>query len=921
MQSSPTTETAEAGARQNAAVTELSISGMTCQNCARHVTEAIQSVPGVRSATVSLENKNATVRWNAGAEPDVPAVIAAVKQAGYEAKAIEAGAMELLVTGMTCANCARHVTEAIQSVPAVRSAAVSLEAGRATVRWRPGAPRDLPAVLTAIAAAGYQAKPAEPAQDHSEHHRSRWQWNLILGVAVTAALMLGDWVFQLATAPWFRWLSFALAGAVQVFAGAQFYRGAWRQLKIGSSNMDTLVALGSTTAFGYSAWALLSGAGGHLYFMEAAAIITLISLGHWLEARVSDQAGSALKSLMQLAPQTARKISSSRREEAPSKFDIRHSSFGIGQSLLTSAAANEIEVPVSELCPGDRVALRPGDRVPVDGVVMEGESAVDEAMLTGESVPVDKKSGSELFAGTVNLNGRLVMRVTATGEGTALAHVIAAVQRAQTSRADIQRLGDRVSSIFVPVVVAIAIAAGLWWGLAPESAGKIHGVLEQFIWHSHAPVGVAAGFIIAAAVLIVACPCAMGLATPAAIMASANAAARRGILIRDGVALEKAGRITAVVFDKTGTLTVGKPEVAQILKVGCPDSPHPNPLPWGEGTAKNAFEHSSDSRFSERLTTILPLPAGEGRGEGNEITRMAATLARHSTHPVSQAITKISADEVAITDWKEICGRGVEAKSAIGNRQSAIVRLGSLRWLRELGVDLAAGEKFISEWSGQGATIVGLASENHLLGLFAVRDAIKTNARQVVDQLQRQGLEIFLVTGDNSLTAAGIARQVGIAAENVFAEVRPEQKAEFVKKLQSGGGTGVPPVRSKTETHGQDASATMRVAFVGDGINDAPALTQADLGIAVSRASDLAREAADIILLKSEIEAVPEALGLARATLWTIKQNLFWAFFYNALGVPLAALGFISPILCAAAMGFSDLIVIGNALRLLRWRA
>jgi Cu+-exporting ATPase len=789
----------------------------------------------------------------------------------------------LHVLGMTCQNCARHVTDAIQSVPGVRSASVTLDGGRAAVRWAAAAPQDVPAVIRAVAAAGYEANLVETAaHDGGGRRQSRWQWNLLIGIAVTAVLMTGEWGFNLAGEPWFQWLSFALAGVVQSFCGAQFYRGAWRQLKIGGSNMDTLVALGSTTAFGYSAWALLAGAGGHVYFMEAAAIISLISVGHWLEARVSDRAGGALKSLLNLAPQMARKIipaRSSGRESAPTKFDIRHSTFAMNQSRLTPAATEEIETPVSELKTGDRIVLRPGDRVPVDGVVLEGESAVDEAMLTGESAPADKKTGGELFAGTVNMNGRLVMRVTATGEATALAHIIAAVQRAQTSRADIQRLGDRVSSIFVPLIVCIALAAGLWWGFAPASAQGVHDWLAQFFWHTHAPAGAAAGFIIAAAVLIVACPCAMGLATPAAIMASANTAARRGILIRDGVALEKAGKITAVIFDKTGTLTVGKPEVVKVWEVSSQQS---------------------------------------------VVSGWAAELARNSTHPISQAIAGISAEKVEMTDWREIRGSGVEANiqhSTFNIQHSmAKARLGSLHWLKESGVDLAAGEKFIAEWTNQGATIVGLASENTLLGLFAVRDALKPSATKVVGQLQAQGLKIYLVTGDNSLTAASIAKQVGIAAENVFAEVRPEQKAEFVKKLQSGSGTGVSPVRSKTETHRQDACATMRVAFVGDGINDAPALTQADLGIAVSRASDVAREAADIILLKSEIEAVPEVLGLARATLRTIKQNLFWAFFYNALGVPLAAMGFISPIVCAAAMGVSDLIVIGNALRLLRWR-
>ena len=754
---------------------------------------------------------------------------------------------------MTCQNCARHVTDAIQSVPGVRSASVMLEGGRATVRWVSDASQNIPAVIQAVAAAGYEARLVETAaHDGGEQRQSRWQWNLLLGVAVTAALMIGEWIFNLADKPWFQWFSFALACVVQIFCGAQFYRGAWRQLKVGNSNMDTLVALGSTTAFGYSAWALLAGAGGHLYFMEAAAIISLISAGHWIEARVSNQASGALKSLLNLAPQTARKIQTpeaGNRNPESEFLNLKTLNFS-NSAIRNPQSAIEKEVPVSELKIGDRIVLKPGDRVPVDGVVTEGDSAVDEAMLTGESVPADKKTGGELFAGTVNLNGRLVMRVTATGESTALAHIIAAVQRAQTSRADIQRLGDRVSSVFVPVVVTVAIFAGFWWGLAPASAQTVHDWLAQFFWHAHAPAGAAAGFIIAAAVLIIACPCAMGLATPAAIMASANAAARRGILIRDGVALEKAGKISALIFDKTGTLTIGKPEVADMLEVQSPKS---------------------------------------------RVQSLAAALARNSAHPISQAIAGISAEKVEMSDWREIRGSGVEAR--ISN--SGIARLGSLRWLHENGVDLSTGEKFIAEWTNQGATIVGLASGKDLLGLFAVRDAVKANAAKVVEQLRAQGLQIYLVTGDNSLTAVSIAKQVGIKAENVFAEVRPEQKAEFVKKLQAAG---------------------ERVAFVGDGINDAPALTQADLGIAVSRASDVAREAADIILLKSEIGAVPEALGLARATLRTIKQNLFWAFFYNALGVPLAAMGFISPIFCAAAMGCSDLIVIGNALRLLRWR-
>ncbi len=770
-------------------------------------------------------------------------------------------ATDLRVEGMTCNNCARKVTTAIQSVPGVQSVMVNVESRRASVRWQADATADPNQLISAVTAAGYATKLIQPLANGATEPAHNWHLNLWIGGIVTAVLMLGEWVFHFGMTGWFAWISFALVGVVQVYCGAEFYRGAWRQLKVGSSNMDTLVALGSTTAFGYSVWALFSGSGHHLYFMEAAAIITLISVGHWIEARVSARASDALKALMQLAPATARRLNSprgSRRQEAQIKpFDLRTLSFQTSQNLLTSAATSEEVVPVAELQTGDLIVLRPGDHVPVDGEVMEGNSAVNEAMLTGESLPVEKTSGAKAFAGTANLNGRLVMRVTATGETTALAHIIAAVQRAQNSRADIQRLGDKVSSVFVPVVTAIALAAGLAWAFKPEAMTHLFQALAPYLWPAHPPVGVGAAFIIAAAVLIVACPCAMGLATPAAIMASANAAARRGILIRDGVALEKAGRITAIVFDKTGTLTIGKPEVAAM---------------W------------------------------EGRSEKGEVRTLAASLARHSTHPISQAIAATTAEKQDIRDWRELRGRGAEAnfefRTANLAHRTLKARLGSLRWLGECDVDLTAAEQFTTEWSAQGATVVGLALDGELVGLFAVKDTLKPGAADVVAQLQRQGLKTHLLTGDNALTAAGIARQVGIAPENVFAEVRPEQKAELIKKLQASG---------------------EHVAFVGDGINDAPALTQADLGIAVSRASDVAREAADIILLKSEIEAVPEALALARATLRTIKQNLFWAFFYNAVGVPLAALGFMSPVLCAAAMGLSDLIVIGNALRLRRW--
>jgi len=448
--------------------------------------------------------------------------------------------------------------------------------------------------------------------------------------------------------------------------------------------------------------------------------------------------------------------------------------------------------------------------------------------------------------------------VTAIGEAMAQAQIIAAVERAQNSRANIQRLGDRVSSVFVPIVVAIAVLAGLWWAFAPAQAHQVAQWLSHFLWTAHPPHGTAAGFIIAAAVLIIACPCAMGLATPVAIMAGTNTAAQHGILVRDGIALEKAGQVTAVLFDKTGTLTLGKPAVAGVWE----SSP-------------------------------------------NTYRKLAASLAAGSNHPISQAIASLSIERFPLTDWQELRGSGVKARvdpsflREAGLEGTGQVLLGSLTWLGSVGIDLVPIKNFVEEWTNKAASLVGLASGKKCLAVFALTDPLKPGATEVIRALQGQGLKIYLVTGDHEATARSVAALAGIPDENVFAEIRPEQKAELVKQLQQKGES---------------------VAFVGDGINDAPALKQANLGIAVSKASDIAREAADIILLKSEIEAVSESLGLAKATLRTIKQNLFWAFFYNAIGVPLAALGFMTPVLCAASMALSDLIVIGNALRLRRFK-
>ena len=752
---------------------------------------------------------------------------------------------ELTVNGMNCSNCVRHVTEALQGVIGVASATVSLEANRATIRWTPGATRDASLLIQAVEGAGYQATPVSELHqsnpEHPAHQESLWSDSVVLAIALTAFMMMSEWVLRITDYAWYRWLSFALAAIVQLGPGRHFYRGAWKQLKVGSSNMDTLVALGSTTAFVYSVWALLSGTGGHLYFMEAAAIISLISAGHWMEARVSARASSSLKKLMHLAPETA---------------------------AFRAADGSESQVSIADLKPGDVVVLKPGDSVPTDGEAIEGHSTLNESVLTGESMPIEKTPGSKLYAGTVNQTGRLLMRVTSVGEDTALAHIVAAVERAQTSRANIQRLGDRVSNVFVPVVVFVAVATALWWGFLPDQAHRVSQWLSHYLWTAHPPSApLAAAVITAAAVLIIACPCAMGLATPAAIMAAANAAAKRGILIRDGVALEKAGRVTAIAFDKTGTLTEGRPKVV----------------------ASRVFR------------AHLPSDIDTGR-----VTTLAASLASMSNHPLSKAVSEISGTRQELTDLQELPGRGVSAVGLSADGQGHLFQLGSLRWLQEESADVEGATRFSDEWMDKGATVIGFSVDGRLAAVFALKDPLKTGAREVIRRLGNNfmpaDLAIYLISGDSKRTVDAIARELEIDRcdrSDVFAEVRPEQKADIVRKLQQRG---------------------ERVAFVGDGINDAPALEQADLGIAVSQASDIARKAADIILLRSEVDAIPESLGLARATLRTIKQNLFWAFFYNALGVPLAALGFMSPVLCAAAMGVSDLVVIGNALRLRRWK-
>lgn len=738
------------------------------------------------------------------------------------------------IGGMTCANCALHVRKAIEGTDGVDGVQVDLSAQTALVRWENLAIRNDAQVIKSVQAAGYEASLMERRGGRLEKSTKRRDWpaSVVFAFVILLFLMVSEWATEWHRQVWFRWLAFAVALPVQVVCGSRFYIGAWRQLKLKRSNMDTLVSLGSTSAFAYSVFALFSGSAQALYFMESVGVIAFVGLGHWIEGRMASKAAGAVESLLSLAPDRAK--------------------------LLREDGAVE-EVEASSLRSGQRIQIAPGERIAVDGKILQGASDCDESTLTGEALPVEKSARQSVYAGTLNLSGSLTVEVTGAGRDTALARIIGAVERAQHSRAEIQKLVDRISNVFVPIVVCIALGTLLAWRFLPEQAKGLHLWLSEYLWSPTLPVSILAASVVhSAAVLIIACPCAMGLATPIAILAGANVAAKQGILIRDGKALERSGTITQILFDKTGTLTQGAPQVAAIKTV--PDK--------------------------RRNAPVLP-----------NWKELLFALAAPSQHPLSQAVAKHlenTAPEISWLAWKELPGKGVEAsRTCPASGTEERFRLGSLRWLAAIGIDISEVEEFARQQAQTGATIIALATPQRVVAAVALRDRIQPAAAAVLQALQKMNFSVSLVSGDQRQTTAALGRELGIVSAH--AEISPEGKADLIAALQRQG---------------------EKVCFVGDGVNDAPALEKADLGIAVRSASDLAKESADIILLRSDIQAVPQALILARKTLRAIKQNLFWAFFYNAAGIPLAALGFLSPLLCAAAMVFSDLVVVGNALLL-----
>jgi len=718
--------------------------------------------------------------------------------------------------GMSCASCAARIEKALASLPGVNSASVNFATERATVEYNP-AETGLAEIKRAVAQLGYRATEAEPEAD-VDHERAerkgeiRLHKRLFLFSALFSlplAIYMFAELFHWQTIP--SWLGnpffqLALATPVQFIAGWQFYRNSFHALKAGSATMDVLIAMGTSTAYLYST--VVTFARGRLgemvYFETGALIITLILLGRMLEAIAKGRASEAIRKLMGLRAKTARVIREGR----------------------------EVDIPVDEVRVGDLVIVRPGEKIPVDGVIREGTSAVDESMLTGESIPVDKGPGDKVTGATINKHGTFKFEATRVGKDTALGQIIRLVEEAQRSKAPIQRLADLISGYFVPAVVVAAVITFLSWFLA---TGDFTRALINFT-----------------AVLVIACPCALGLATPTAILVGTGRGAEFGILIKGGEYLEKAHRLTTVVLDKTGTITKGKPEVTEVFPLG------------------NRTE--------------------------SEVLRLAATLERASEHPLGEAIVeRARAGGLEVgepTHFTAIPGYGVR-----GEVEGQTVLLGNRKLMQESAIQIEPSvQAQMSALENEGKTVILLAVKEEVAGLLAVADTVKEHSAEAVRQLEEMGIEVIMLTGDNQRTAAAIARQVGI--KRVLAEVLPEKKAEQVAKLREEGKV---------------------VGMVGDGINDAPALVAADVGFAIGTGTDVAMEAADITLMRGDLRGVPQSIRLSRRTIRTIKENLFWAFIYNTLGIPVAALGYLSPIIAGGAMAFSSVSVVANSLRLRRY--
>ncbi|HWS52512.1 MAG TPA: heavy metal translocating P-type ATPase [Pyrinomonadaceae bacterium] len=757
----------------------------------------------------------------------------------------DAARVDLPITGMTCAACARRVERKLAKVPGVRESNVNFATSRATVRYDPAAV-GVREFVEAVRDAGYGVVEEREAGGDAEREAREAEYRgLRRKFVIAAALSLPVLVVAMShgripafDVPWINWLQLALTTPVVLYCGAQFYRGAWAALRHRAADMNTLIAVGTGAAYLYSTAATLApgffagaaGAAGEMggmsgmgaaaappvYFEAASVIIALILLGRLLEARAKGQTGEAIRRLMGLQAKTARVVRGGREQD----------------------------VPVEEVSVGDIVVVRPGEKIPVDGVVTEGRSAVDEAMLTGESLPVEKSAGAEVYGATINRAGLFRFRATKVGRDTALRQIVKLVQEAQGSKAPISRTADRVSGIFTPVVICVAVLTFVVWFVAAPDEARFTTALVSFV-----------------SVLIIACPCALGLATPTAVMVGTGRGAEHGVLVKGGESLETAHRLDTVVLDKTGTITEGRPALTDVF--AAPDF-----------------------------------------GPGEELLRLAASAERGSEHPLGEAVVRGAAERGVslseVSDFVAVAGHGVEA--AVEGRRLVV---GNLKLMRERGVETGEFEGRAAALAGEGKTPMYAAVDGRLAGLLAVADRVKPESKEAVEAMRRLGLEVLMVTGDNRRTAESVAREVGIT--RVLAEVLPEGKAGEIRRLQEEEGR--------------------KVAMVGDGINDAPALAQADLGVAIGTGADVALEAADVTLMRGDLRGVVTAFELSKATIRTVKQNLFWAFVYNVIGIPVAAGALypltgwlLSPVLASAAMSLSSVSVVANSLRLRRFR-
>ncbi len=816
---SPTTH-----AKMNDQRVELPITGMTCANCAITVEKGLRRLEGVSEATVSLALERAAVTYDPE-KVNLQDLQQQLERIGYGTAAAE---LELSITGMTCANCVSTVEKGLRKLDGVLEVSVNLATERARVRYLPGSLRRADLVRQ-VERIGYgvvdtdaDTEPEDAERAAREAEIRRQQQLFFVGVLFSLPLfllsmardfnLLGPW----AHAQWVDGFMWALATPVQFYVGWQYYEGAAKALRNRTANMDVLVALGSSVAYLYSVFVTLRIAPGHVYFETAAAIITLIVLGKLLEARAKGQTSEAIKRLIGLRPKTARVIHD----------------------------GEEIEVPIDSVQVGDTVVVRPGEKIPVDGIVLDGQGAVDESMITGESLPVEKAVGDPVIGATLNQLGRLKFQATAVGRQTALAQIIRLVEEAQASKAPIQRLADEVAAVFVPIVVVIALVTFAVWTLLVPGATWIDALIRLV------------------AVLVIACPCAMGLATPTAVMVGTGKGAELGILFKNSAALEKAHQLTAVVLDKTGTITRGEPSVTDVIP-------------------------------AEGYSVV-------------DVLRLAASLERGSEHPLGHAIVRAAeAQALQLSEpetFESITGQGV--RGAVDGRS---VLVGNLRLMEAEEVHLNGLAGKATEVQQQAKTAMWLAVEGRAAGIVAVADTVKDGSREAIAELRQLGLHTAMITGDNPATAQAIGKEVDL--DTVFAEVAPGEKSEYVKRLQAEGHI---------------------VGMVGDGINDAPALAQADVGIAIGTGTDIALEASDVTLIRGDLRSVPEALRLSAATIRYIKQNLFWAFGYNVILIPIAAgvlypfdwapdlLRQLHPVLAAFAMAFSSVSVVTNSLRLRR---